>query len=296
MLYLSHAPHPALAEHVEGLWTLSDRPAHERESILPSGTVELVVNLAEDEVRIYDRGDPERCRRLGGAIVSGTYRGPFVIDTREHASVVGVHFKPGGAFPFLGMPVRELADSHIDLETLWGPTARELRERLCEASTAPDRFRILEEALLARLPATKRRHGAVRFAVDGLGTGGTTVGGLAAEVGLSHRRFIEVFAAEVGLTPKVFGRIRRFQRALDRIGKTARPDWARLALACGYFDQSHFIRELVSFSGLTPEELLRRRSGPPAKDNHVPLPEGQVHPIRARPFGASSPRTKQGRS
>src|SRR6266508_347324 len=62
---------------------------------------------------------------------SGTHSGPFVIDPRELVSVIGVRFRPGGAFPFLGTPASELADAHVDLEALWGTSAIELRERLC---------------------------------------------------------------------------------------------------------------------------------------------------------------------
>ena len=83
---------------------------------------------------------------------------------------------------------------------------------------------------------------------------------VARRVGLSQRRFIRVFAAEVGLTPKLYGRVRRFQRALALVRGVPAPDWAQLAVECGYFDQSHLIRDFRAFAGLTPEEYLRHRS------------------------------------
>ena len=98
--------------------------------ILPSGTSELVINLCEDEVRVYDSLQSDRCTRYSGVVVSGPYKGCLMIDPMPHSSIMGVHFKPGGAFPFLGAPADELADMHLDLETLWGRTAAELRERL----------------------------------------------------------------------------------------------------------------------------------------------------------------------
>src|SRR5262245_43271115 len=126
MQYLSHRPAPPLDELIEDLWWLRDAPSHAREQIVPSGTVELVINLREDEFRVYDicGGGP---KRFSGAMVSGAYDRPFVIDTREHASIIGVHFKPGGALPFLGAPPGEIGPAHIDLETLWGTGPRELR-------------------------------------------------------------------------------------------------------------------------------------------------------------------------
>jgi hypothetical protein len=80
-----------------------------------------VIKLHENELRIYDPRQPTRCKRFSGAIVSGAYDGAFMIDAEEHASAIGVHFRPGGAFPFLGISANELADMHVDLETLWGP-------------------------------------------------------------------------------------------------------------------------------------------------------------------------------
>jgi AraC-like DNA-binding protein len=272
MNYLSHSPGPALARWVENLWSLSDAPAHTRESILPSGTLELVINLHENEFRIYDPSAAQSPRRLSGAIVSGAYRGPFVIDTREHAAIMGVHFKPGGAFPLLGALPCELGDLHLDLETLWNRLATELRERLCEQTTPEGRFRILEQTLVARLRHARPCHRAVAIALGKLSRSGASVREVAACVGLSHRRLIEVFTAEVGMTPKLFARVQRFQRALAAARQCASADWSGLALAHGYSDQSHLIRDFLAFSGFSPEVLFRHRQDP-VKVNHVALPD-----------------------
>ena len=268
MLYLVRTPAPPLSQFVANLWCFSDVPPHARERIVPSGTLELVINLHEDEFRIYGAVDAAPYRRFSGAIVSGAYGSFFGIDTREHASVIAVHFKPGGALPLLGVPPGALADRHVDLEALWGPAARELRERLCAAAGAEDRFRILEEELVARLSRPFKRHGAVPVALELLGRNGTSVSEIAADVGLSHRRFIEVFAAEVGMTPKLFARVRRFRRAWSLAQRVESPDWSLVANECGYFDQSHLIRDFAAFSGFSPSELLRRPSAR-VKDHHV---------------------------
>ena len=63
--------------------------------------MEMVVNLRENEMRIHDPAKPEMCRRFSGAILSGTYSRVFVCDAIQHESIVGVHFRPGGAVPFL---------------------------------------------------------------------------------------------------------------------------------------------------------------------------------------------------
>ena len=269
MLFLTHKPAPALARFVDHLWCLHDAPVHAREHVLPAGTLELVINLAEDEFRIYDRDNPERCQRFAGAMVSGAYSRYFVIDTREHASIMGVHFRPGGALPFLGLPAGVLADTHVELSQLWGARAAELREQLCGACSSERRFELLEQALLERMADTSLRP-ASRAGIALLGMG-RKVGEVAKELSLSRRRFISVFSADVGTTPKLFARIQRFQRALVCSHARDQLDWSQLALDTGYFDQSHMIRDFVDFAGVAPA-ALRCRGQQDVKVDHVAVP------------------------
>ena len=273
MLFLAHQPVPALARFVEHLWCLNDAPAHQLERVLPAGTLELVINLDQDEFRIHDRDRPERYQRFAGAIVSGAYSRYFVIDTREHASIVGVHFKPGGALPFFGVPPGALADSHVELEQLWGVGARELRERLCEVSSHQRRFQLLERALLARLTENRAPRPAACAGREWLGAG-RRVTEVASALGLSRRRLITVFTEDIGLTPKVFARITRFQRALARAQAPDAIDWSRVALQTGYFDQSHMIRDFVDFAGLTPTALRVHGAATHVKADHVAIAQG----------------------
>jgi AraC-like DNA-binding protein len=281
MLFRSHIPGAPLNDFVHDFWLYEDYTpsSHLKERILPSGTIELVINLQDNELRIYDAARVDSCRRFSGALVSGTYGRCFVTDTAEERSVMGVHFKPGGAFPFLGVPPDELTDTHLDLDVLWGRSAHELRQRLCEAATSKRRFRILEEALSAHLFRPLKHHYAVATALDEFRRPGAhpMVREMANEIGLSQRRFIRVFAAEVGLTPKRFGRIQRFQKAVSLLSASnAAPDWCQLSLNCGYFDQSHLIGDFLEFSGLTPTEYFRQLHHPDQhksqrKRNHLPL-------------------------
>ncbi|WLD10963.1 helix-turn-helix domain-containing protein [Planctellipticum variicoloris] len=271
MRLVTHEPAAPLGNFIHHFWDCTDAPSHPRERILPSGTIELVVNLREDEVRIYGSAEPERCRRFPGIVVSGTYAGAFVIDPTQHASMTGVHFRPGGAFPFFGGATGELANSHLGLEDLWGRSAVELQERMCSAATPLKRFRILEEMLETRL-RWPSEHPAVSLALDIFGPAGIgdSVRAAAKRVGLSQRRFIQVFTAQVGLTPKLFCRVLRFQRAREVVDQTATPNWAQVALVCGYYDQSHLIHDFLEFSDLSPTDYIGLRSNRLLR-NHVPL-------------------------
>jgi transcriptional regulator GlxA family with amidase domain len=136
-----------------------------------------------------------------------------------------------------------------------------------------ERFHLLEAALVARLRRPFKRHGSVRAALGHIARPGVAIAEIADRVGLSHRRLIELFTAEVGVAPKLFGRLQRFQRAMAIVQKAPSVDWAQLALGCGYCDQSHLIRDFGEFSGFSPAELLRHRAVR-VKVNHVALPDG----------------------
>jgi AraC-like DNA-binding protein len=270
MRYVTRHPGPPLHEFVEYFWSLSDAPSHARERVVPSGTIELVVNLEHDTFRIFGASaNAETHQQYPGAIVSGCYSQSFGIDTRDHAEILGVHFRPGGA-GLLGAPPGELSDLHVPLEDLWGCRAIELRERLCVARSTSERFRILERALIGRLPDRPRGRSAITSAVRELDRPGVAVGEIAEELRLSRRRFIEIFSREVGMTPKRYARVRRFQRALSLATTSPSLPWAELALASGYYDQAHLCRDWAELTGLSPSNLVALR-GTPVKVNHVAL-------------------------
>ena len=263
-------PGPPLAEFVELLWLYEGyQQPHAKERLLPDGSMELVVNLNEDLTRVYDPQHTDRYEVVRGPVVVGAHSEFFVIDTAEQHTVAGVHFKPGGAFPFLGLPASELHNRLVPLDCLWGRLADELRVKLLEAATPEAKLEVLEQTLLARAQRFDR-HPAVAFALREFhGVPHTrTIAGVTEQIGLSAKRFIEVFSGEVGLTPKVFCRVRRFQRVLRRIGAGRPVDWAGVAVDCGYFDQAHFIRDFRAFSGINPSTYIAQRT---EHLNHVPM-------------------------
>jgi AraC-like DNA-binding protein len=282
MLVQAYVPHCPLGDYVEDFWLYEGYAgAHLRERILPSGTVEMVFNLREDELRIYGPLDINQCRRFSGAVVSGPYAGAFASDTTEEANIMGVHFKPGGAGAILGVPLDKLTNAHVDLTAIWGPDAARLREQLCSLRQPHARFRLLERVLLKQLSDGSRRgRGAVHFGLQALtrSHGRLRVRDIATSVDLSQRRFTQLFASEVGLTPKLFGRVQRFHHAMTLLQSASEIEWAQFAVEHGYFDQSHLIHEFVELSGLTPSDYLRRqtqlrKAAAHVKRNHVPLLE-----------------------
>ncbi|MEM8963180.1 MAG: AraC family transcriptional regulator [Acidobacteriota bacterium] len=271
--YISYRPRGRLGDFVDLLWYLEGyRPAHHKERVLPSARVAMVIDLREEQVRVWDKGEPGRYRTVRGPAVCGVQDDHFVIDTAQQETIMGVHFRPGGAFPFFRAPIGELANQHLGLEDLWGrQAASELRERLLAAGSGRARSRLFETSLLARLDHIT--HGctedgrAVRYALGAL-AGPVSVAEVARRMGWSARRLIALFRRRVGSTPKRFQRISRFQQTLSRLEEGSELDLSALALDCGYYDQAHFNRDFQAFSGLTPSAYVNAGR---ASRNHVVL-------------------------
>src|SRR5262245_48518675 len=186
--HLLHAtPPPPLTDLVEAFWLWqSDPAAPTKERVLPTGAMQLFLDL----------GDETSAPRMCGARSECV-----VVDTL--ASAVGVQFKPGGAFPFLHVAAGELQDAHVPLDALWGREAAARRDRLRDAPTPAGKFRALERALLAQAARPPARHPAVAFALKEFQGGSPpTIGEVTRRVGLSPKRFIRLFTAEVGLTDR----------------------------------------------------------------------------------------------
>jgi transcriptional regulator GlxA family with amidase domain len=163
----------------------------------------------------------------------------------------------------------ELHDLHVSLSGLWGRFARDLRERLLAADTLTERFDILGSALLARIARPLEHHRAVSHALVEFGAGHPrSIAEVTDATGLSARRLVELFRQQVGMPPKQFCRVQRFQRVIRRLTPSGPIDWADVAAANGYFDQAHLIHDFRAIAGISPGEYAAART---PHLNHVPM-------------------------
>lgn len=269
MIVLTHIPAPPLASFVELFWYCDGvSQINARERVLPTGNTQLIISLHDTPLRTFDTDDTLIPTDYHGPLLCGPHSRCSIIDTSPLSSCMGVQFKTGRAFPFFRAPAGELHNLNLTLDAMWGPTANEVHDRLREAKPPHTRFRILEEILLRQLMSKHEGHQAVDYALQEFHASphDKSISEVTAHSGLSQRWLIEVFRDQVGLTPKVYCRLLRFQRALTSIGERQQVDWASLALDCGYYDQAHFNRDFRAFSGLCPKSYVKDRC---AHQNHV---------------------------
>jgi AraC-like DNA-binding protein len=221
---------------------------------LPSRHVTLIISLAAP---IHVAGMPDPARPAGGryaALAGGLHAAPVTIAMDGRDQGIHLELTPTGARALLGLPAGAIAGDVVDLADLLGPGSASLVDRLACAATWPDRFAILDAVLARRVRDGARMPEEVGWAWRRLvASGGTLpVSELAEEVGWSRRHLAERFRDELGLAPKVAGRVMRFQRACRMLERPRRPGLADVAAACGYYDQAHLTREWNELAGCTP--------------------------------------------
>jgi transcriptional regulator GlxA family with amidase domain len=176
--------------------------------------------------------------------------------------MVGVVFRPGGAHGLFGVPAADLQNRIVFLEDLWGSPARELESRLLEADAPERQLQIVERGMRSAMAQAEddhlELHPAIAHALEQLRWMPhiQRVVDLARDSGLSRRRFSQLFAEQVGTTPKLFFRLQRFLDIVKRTKQAGEINWADVALAGGYFDQAHLAHEFQDFSGLSPSRYL----------------------------------------
>ncbi|WP_424216615.1 helix-turn-helix domain-containing protein (plasmid) [Streptomyces sp. BI20] len=289
-------PHPALRPWVASLTGYRQRGLAPAEHLgLPSPYLTLILTLHEPlTVRVHP--DPRQPAAVHDALLGGLHTRPALVTHDGAQSGVQIALGPLGARVLLGLPAGELAGLDLAAADVLGDWAERLRVRMLAAPDWPARFDAVDAALLDLLTrrAADRARPASPEVVEAwrllrASAGALPAAALADRVGWSGRHLASRFRAEIGLTPKVAGRVVRFDRARRLLAARAAgaPGTAAglgvLAADCGYFDQAHLAREFRAFAGLPPSEWLSREfrsvqagaapPGPRWEDGAEPPPE-----------------------
>lgn len=237
---------------------------------LPSCGLTVVIPL---ETTLELLAAPDGHARSMRSCVGGLHAAPAYIGHDGVQVGFQLSISPLGAPLLFGRPAADLAGAVVEIDELWGADGRELVERLHGADRWPERAAVLDELLTRRLNRSDERVSVgaeITYAFRRLAAGdpGTTVAGVATEVGWSRRHLGQRFVDEFGLTPKTIGRVARFQRAADVLKRAHDAPLVDVALGAGYADQAHMTRDWREFAGLTPA-AWRRAEVRPAVDDEV---------------------------
>lgn len=273
--YVRHEPAAPLASYIQCFWwsrRVAPQPGNEH--ILPSGGVQMLFTLHDTPIVCIPDGNSTRQFSWRDSIVHGPQWKSYIAGPKPCGGVAGVAFRPGAAGAILGVPITDLAGDHCTLGMLWGRSGQFLHERLKQAAGPREVFAILERDLRARIQPKLNAHPAVACALQRPLS--SRIADAQRESGFSPKHFTALFRAAVGLTPKHYSRLQRFNTVLRCLASGERLNLAACAANAGYSDQAHLTREFREFAGMTPTQyspsgadshLHHRASGPFASDS-----------------------------
>ena len=246
---------------------------HNLDRFLPDGNTEVIINLTENPQHIYDNETLQEIQTCRYAWVSGVRTKPITIPSGTGSRMLIVAFRKGRAHPFYRFPVSEISDTVAEADLVFGRKFYDLRERLLASTSVERMFKLVEGFLLQQAGdtvCTDVTTKCIEYAVARI-VSHPTLGclhQLSDEIGYSQKHFIDLFRQQVGITPKQYLKIMRFQKAIYAIESSQVIRWSEIALESGYYDQAHFIRDFKYFSGFTPNEYLIRKTD---TLNYVPV-------------------------
>lgn len=261
VLYRQFRPPAALAPFVERLWIL-EGPSREidPEPIPPDGRPEIIVHGGDCWAQRDGRGV---LRRQARTLFAGQLTRPVQVVPRGYARIAGAHLRPHGGFDLLRVPQHRYTNRVVDLRSIDPEFASTLKKEVLRH----DSVRAMADALAEVLTARAEGEAAPGAATTAVGIalalkGMISVAQLAQAAGVSTRQLERLFHERVGISPKQFVRIVRFQEVLraTRTGaealrrRSGLAGWAAVALEHGFYDQAHFINDFKTFVGRTPGE------------------------------------------
>ena len=248
MRYLELAPAPPLDELVHCFWFLTGDGTEPAQRVVPDGRVELIIHRGEPFSRVDERGN---ALPQAAALVAGQLTAPIRLSPRGTVDVAGVRFRSAGARSVVGLPLDELA-GRVDALNEVRPALAAALQRAAALERSPAACAAAFAGVLCGFVRAEPPR-LVRAAVRALGaTRSGSVGAIARDLGTTARTLERQLPAEVGLSPKLLQRVLRFRRAFRILDSTSPGLWGSVAVAAGYYDQAHMIREFRGFAGAPP--------------------------------------------
>ena len=260
MHYEVHSPSPALSGFIKCYWSLEGEDlSGTQQRVFPDGCVELVFHYGDLFSKYHDDG---KCNTQPRSFIHGQLTRFIQIGGSGKAGIFGIRFKPYGLKPFIQINTHEINDDNVPVNEIWGAAGRELENRIIDADSNKERIQIAEHFLLQKLrPSTAMAINRCVTIING-SNGSVNIDHLSAQVNLGRRHLERQFIACVGLSPKQYARITRFQYVLSLAEQKRYDALTELAYDGGFYDQAHFIKDFRTFTGLSPKQYFSQ---------HLPL-------------------------
>ena len=271
MIFQVHKPCYPLSSFIDNfVYYKGVSPAHSIDRFLPDGNINLVFDLTDFPKYIYDNNTLQEKQACRNVWFSGIRNNFITIPSSRNSEMFIVNFRKGQAYPFVQVPLNELTDHVVDAELVLTNEILNLREVFLQTSSTLQKFRNAEQYLVRHYAHKLHVNPFIDYAVNKILQlpDALTIAAVAGRTGYSQKHFIKIFRDNVGLTPKTFLKVTRFQKAIKEIEQHKKISWASIAIESGYYDQAHFINDFKNFSGFTPRQYLVLKN---EEINYVPV-------------------------
>lgn len=258
MNYQTFEPNQDLATLIKCYWTL-ESPKEEtpqKQSIVPDGCMEMIFHYGDLYKQYTEKGSSiiqPRC------FVIGQLTRPLEIEPTGETGVFSVRFQPYGFLPFATIPIKEMENTAVSLEKLFGNDGQKIEQMVLNANSTSEKIKLIEAFLLNRLTDIETVDRIVKSTVETILTanGQLSIDDLSKQTNINRRQLERKFSSTIGLSPKKLSKTIRLQATLKILLNKKFTSLTTLAYQHEYYDQAHFIKDFKELTGLTPKEFYR---------------------------------------
>ncbi|MEN8789211.1 MAG: DUF6597 domain-containing transcriptional factor [Flavobacteriaceae bacterium] len=259
MIFETYKPDGQIGKHIESLIYFKDlMPDHSLERVIPTGHVFIIFELDGIKRKTYDNNTLQQKDEFSDVWVSGVHKNYITISAHEDSEMFVIQFKPYGAYPYFQIPLDKISNCIFHAKTLFGKEILELRTQLLDTKDAAHKFGLAQAWLESIYDCDKHPPEVFLKTLERIEVekSATNFDKLFADYPFTRKHLISQFKKYIGITPKYYQRIIKFNDILVKIQKKESLSWAQLTYDYGFSDQPHFIKTFKHFSGFSPKEFI----------------------------------------
>jgi AraC-like DNA-binding protein len=258
LIFETHHLEAPTKTYIESIFYFRDLiPEHSIERVVPTGHVFIIFELDGFIRKTFENDTLKPNNTFTKVWISGMHKSYISISAHQKSEMLVIQFKPFGAYPFFHFPIRNLNEKIVAAGDILGKDILTLREEIIAKETANQKFNLVELWLNNRFHQNKIPPSELMAFVEKLqAESATNYTHMLQNYPKTQKHLINQFKKYVGLTPKYYQRILRFNEILQHIHKSEKIEWSQIAYQCEYADQSHFIKEFKHFSGFNPQKFI----------------------------------------
>ncbi len=256
-----HIPKEPLKGFVKSIMCYEDYSGPDNyELLIPDTSPQLIISLDENSRFVNTRDcSAANFQELKNSWITGIYTSPLTYQSEQNATTLSIQFESYGLSYLLGISAAELNKQVVETELILNKSIIELREKIIDQSTFENRVRVIEEYLFKTFQAKKDITGIVKHITQHRNFSQLTLKRMSTACGYSQKHVIANFRHVIGVTPKKLQNLLKINQSLALLSSQSPASIAQIAYDCGFFDQSHFIKNFKEVTSLTPQAYIKKQ-------------------------------------